>query len=119
MPRNLKFEKSGGNVFEDLGLANAKERLFKAKIAERIYDFIKDRGLNQKSAATILGIDQPKISALINGRLSGFTIDRLFRLLLALDLNIEVKVTPKKRSSACGELTLYPNTHKQSAARRL
>lgn len=117
MASNLKFEKSSGNVFEDLGLANAKERLFKAEIAERIYDIIKERGLDQKSAAAILGIDQPKISALVNGRLSGFTIDRLFRFLLALDLSIEVKVTPKKRSSPCGELKLYPNIPRQSAAR--
>lgn len=118
MARNLKFEQGGGNVFEDLGLANPKERLFKAEIAEQIYDIIKERGLNQKSAAAILGIDQPKISALVNGRLSGFTIDRLFRFLLALDLSIEVTITSKKRSSAYGELKLYPNVHKESVARR-
>src|SRR5436190_21656917 len=105
MARDLKFEKGSCNVFKDLELPNAKERLFKAEIAESIHDIIEDRGLDQKSAAAILGIDQPKISALVNGRLSGFTIDRLFKFLLALDLNIEVRVTSKKET--CGELKLY------------
>lgn len=116
MEKHLKFENSSGNVFEDLGLPDAKERLFKAEIAESIHHIIKDRGLDQKAAAAILGIDQPKISALVNGRLSGFTIDRLFRFLLALDLSIEVKVTYKKESNACGELRLNPIIHKQSSA---
>lgn len=117
MNKSSKFEKSTGNVFEDLELPDAKERLFKAEIAESIHDIIKDRGLDQKSAAAILGIDQPKISALVNGRLSGFTIDRLFRFLLALNLNIEVKLTYKRGSNARGELKLFPNIDKRSAAR--
>lgn len=114
MSKNLKFEKSCGNVFKDLGLPDAKERLFKAEIAESIHDIMKDRGLDQKSAAAILGIDQPKISALVNGRLSGFTIDRLFRFLLALDLSIEVNVIYKKKSFKGGELKLCSNIPKRS-----
>lgn len=115
MANKIKFEKSSGNVFEDLELPNARERLFKAEIAESIHDIIKQRGLDQKSAAAILGIDQPKVSALVNGRLSGFTIDRLFKFLLALDLHIEVRVTYRKDATAGGELKLSSNIPKSAS----
>ena len=107
MTKRVEFEKSSGNVFEDLNLPKADERLFKAQIAEKIHDIIIERDLDQKTAGALLGIDQPKVSALINGRLSGFTIDRLFRFLLALDQSIEVRVTSKKKKDAVAELKLY------------
>jgi len=116
MENKLVYEKSSGNVFKDLELPNADERLFKAEIAAMINDIIKTKGLNQTSAAALLNIDQPKISALVNGRLSGFTIDRLFRFLLALDKNIEVKVTRKKKSSTRSGLRLLHNVSKRSAS---
>lgn len=92
-----KFEKGSGNVFKDLGLDKPKERLAKAKIASLIYNIIEERKLTQKEAGTILGINQPKVSALRNGRLSGFSMDRLFAFLQALDQDIEIIVHPKKQ----------------------
>lgn len=84
-----------GNVFADLGLPNPEERLVKAQLARQIYICITDRKLTQTEAATILGIDQPKVSNLINGKLAAFSIDRLFRFLNALDCNVEIMVKPK------------------------
>ena len=88
---------SSGNIFEDMGLANADERLAKAKIAVIINKILEERGLTQKEAGKILGINQPKVSALKNGRLKGFSIERLFSYLEALDQHIEITITDKSK----------------------
>ena len=88
---------SSGNVFEDLGFANAKEKLAKVKLASVINKIIEDKGLTQQQACKILGINQPKVSALKNGRLKGFSIERLFSFLEALDQQIEITIRPKSQ----------------------
>jgi predicted XRE-type DNA-binding protein len=84
-----------GNIFADLGLPNPEEMLVKAQLAKQIYICITERNLTQSEAATILGIDQPKVSNLINGKLAAFSIDRLFRFLTTLDCNIEISIKTK------------------------
>ena len=99
---NREFTSSSGNVFADLNLPQANDLLAKAELAAKIIAEIQRRRLTQSQAATILGIDQPKISALKQGKLSGFSIERLMRLLLLLgrDIEISVKGKPKSRSTA-------------------
>lgn len=92
MSNELDHEKSSGNVFEDLGLPNAEERLAKAKLVSKIIDLVEKRKLNQKEAALLLEIDQPKISALYNGRLSGFSISRLIRFLTLLEQDVKIVI---------------------------
>lgn len=89
---------SSGNIFQDMGLPNPQERLAKAKLAAIINKIIEERGLTQKKAAKILCINQPKISAIKNGRLKGFSIERLFHFLEALDQNIEITITHKLKA---------------------
>ncbi|MFO0951165.1 MAG: helix-turn-helix transcriptional regulator [Isosphaeraceae bacterium] len=72
-------QESCGNVFSDLGLPKPEQLLVKDGLAKRISDIISERGMTQVEAATLLGIDQPKVSALIRGKLGGFSVDRLFR----------------------------------------
>ncbi|WP_375494508.1 helix-turn-helix domain-containing protein [uncultured Nostoc sp.] len=93
---------SSGNVFSDLGLPNSEERLVKAELARKISEAIAFRNLTQVQAAELLGIDQPKISALVRGRLSGFSIDRLFQFLNDLDNDVEIiiKRKPEDRKQA-------------------
>jgi len=90
------------NVFADLGVARAEEALAKADLAQKIIDIVRDRRLTQVQAAKLLDVDQPKISALIRGRLSGFSIERLLRFLMLLghDIEITVKSRPRSRSRA-------------------
>ena len=85
-----------GNVFADLGFENPEEELTKAQLATEIMRAIKRRRLTQGAAAELMGIDQPKVSALLNGRLSNFSSERLMRLLTALghDVDITVKAKP-------------------------
>ena len=61
----------------------------------RIEVIIKKRELTQIEAAKILGMNQPKISALVNGRLSGFSIERLIHFLNRFDQNVKIVVSPK------------------------
>ena len=91
----IDFFKSCGNVFEDLGLVDADERIAKAELARKIYRIVKRKRLTQAQAAKVLGISQPKVSALLNGKLSGFSMERLFKFLMALDQDIEIRVKAK------------------------
>lgn len=97
--RNIKIEGSSGNVFADLGLPDPAAHLAKAELARRIGEIIAERGLTQAEAADLLRVDQPKISALMRGRLGGFSFERLMRFLTILgrDVQIIVKAKPGKR----------------------
>ena len=94
-----RIERSSGNVFEDLGLPDAAALLAKSELVSRICDIILKRGLTQAQAAKILGVNQPKVSALMRGHLDGFSSDRLFRFLNALGRDIEIAIKPRARSS--------------------
>jgi predicted XRE-type DNA-binding protein len=95
---NREFTPSSGNVFADLNLPNADDLLAKAELAGKIIAEIQLRRLTQSQAAAILGIDQPKVSALKQGKLSGFSIERLMRFLLALGNDVEILVKRRAKS---------------------
>ncbi len=92
------------NVFADLGFAAPEEELTKAQLASCIRQIIKRRRLTQVAAASIMGIDQPKVSALLNGRLGNFSSERLMRLLTALGQDVDITVRAKPRNRALGRI---------------
>ncbi len=97
--RKPKQVKAGSaNVFADLGVARPQEALAKAELAARICDAIRERKLTQAQAAAKLGVDQPKISALQRGRLTGFSTERLLRFLNALDRDVDIVIKKKGRA---------------------
>jgi predicted XRE-type DNA-binding protein len=102
---------SSGNVFADLGLPAPEEELTKAQLASHIRQVIKRRKLTQVAAATLMGIDQPKVSALLNGRLANFSSDRLMRLLTALGQDVEIVVKAKPRNRAQGRVRVVGEAH--------
>lgn len=83
---------SSGNVFEDIGFEEGKAtvKLLKSKLVNKIDSVIKLKRLKQEDAAAIMGINQPKVSALLRGKLSGFSLERLVRFLTALDVEVDV-----------------------------
>ena len=91
-----------GNVFADLGYARPEEAAAKAELAHKIAKIIERRKLTQAEAANVLEVDQPKVSALKRGKLSGFSLDRLVRFLILLgsDVEIVVKDQPRTRRRA-------------------
>ncbi|GJL52854.1 MAG: transcriptional regulator [Nitrospirales bacterium] len=92
-----KITRGSGNVFADLGFDNPEEMEAKAKLVSQINAIIKNRKLTQKQDGAILGITQSRVSDLARGGLSGFSVDRLLRLLNKLDREVEI-VVKRKRS---------------------
>ena len=86
------IERSSGNVFTDLGLTDAGERQTKVRLAMAINGVIERRGLSQEKAAELLGINQPKVSALSKYRLEGFSVERLMRFLTSLNQDVEIVI---------------------------
>ena len=88
-----KSHPSSGNVFADLGIPHPEQYLAKAELAAKILAIVQRRRLTQTAAGELLGIPQPKVSALLNGRLDGFSSDRLFRFLNALGCDVQITVS--------------------------
>lgn len=113
MPKEKEIVKSSGNVFADLGVKNPEEALAKAELALQINRIIKQKRLTQERIAEILGIDQPKVSALINGKLSGFSTDRLIRFLNALGRDVDIVVRFRPRSRGVGHIRVLEAQEKR------
>lgn|SRR5690349_8062449 len=88
------------NVLVDLGLPDAEELSAKVILAKKINDILESRALTQAAAAKLLGIPQPKISAIRNYKIRGISLERLMQALTALGQNVEIVVTPSKKKSA-------------------
>jgi predicted XRE-type DNA-binding protein len=104
MSDNAQYTVGSGNVFADLGHPDPEEALLKAQLAHEISEAIRERKLTQESAAEVLGMDQPKVSAIMRGRLSGFSVHRLLRCLTALERDVTITVGPRKRERGRIEL---------------
>src|SRR5918911_1093762 len=89
----VEHTRSSGNVFADLGLPDADERMLKAQLAIQIRRFIEAKGWTQTEAAEAVGLDQPKVSHLLRGRLAGFSVDRLLNILNRLGHSVEVRIS--------------------------
>src|SRR5580700_11393538 len=102
MPKRkaLEMEPGSGNVFADLGVADVGEHLIKAGLVVKIDRTIRRRRLTQTAAAQLMGIDQPKVSAMLSGQFRGYSVERLMRFLVALGHNVEIVVKPRKRGPA-------------------
>jgi predicted XRE-type DNA-binding protein len=81
---------SSGNVFDDLGVTNAEEKQTKVRLAVAINEIIQGRKLSQMAAARRLNVNQPKVSALSNYQLDGFSVERLMNFLTALDRDVDI-----------------------------
>lgn len=94
-----EIEKSSGNLYVDLGHKKAEEKHAKAMLAITIYKIIKQRRLSQTKVSKLLGIPQSAISRLLQGKLSGFSTDRLLRILNQLGQDVDIKVKPIRPSN--------------------
>ncbi len=95
--KKIKVARGSGNVFADLGIKDA-DMLTKANLTHRIYSIIKERGLKQKDAAELLGLNQPDVSTLMNGKSLDFSIDRFLHLLVSLNQDVEIIIKPAPRN---------------------
>ena len=106
MRKKIPIHGGSGNVFADVGLENPEEYLAKAELARQIINVVAARKLTQGEAANLLGVNQPKVSALKNGQLDGFSTERLIRFLNALGRDVKIVVSLKPRSRGLARLTV-------------
>lgn len=96
--RREPIQASSGNVFADLGFEDSEQRLLKAKVASKIAQLIQQKGWTQAETAERIRLDQPKVSRLLRGQLSGFSADRLFAVLTRLGHSVEVRISARAKS---------------------
>lgn len=101
-----KVIRGSENIFADLGLENPDEELLKAQLAIRLRTLITGRKLTQAQAARLLGLAQPDVSALVNGRISGFSLERLFGLVRRLGDDVEITLKHAKNDRRAGRVRL-------------
>ena len=97
---DIDYKRSSGNVYADLAFADSDEMLAKARIVTQIGRIIQTRKLTQAKAAELLGIDQPKVSALLRGHFHGYSQARLIGFLTKLGMDVEIVVRPKAKQHA-------------------
>ncbi len=106
---------SSGNVFADLGLPDAAELDTKVRLAAAINQSLAARKLTQASAASLLGVNQPKVSALKNFRIDGFSVERLMTFLTALGSDIEIRIkAPRGVTSKPGRIVVAEERREMS-----
>jgi predicted XRE-type DNA-binding protein len=103
---DTEITRGTGNVFADLGLPDASERQTKTRLALAINRIIKDQRLKQIDAARLLGVPQPKVSALVNYRLDGFSVEKLMDFIVALGRDVEIIVRPTRGNDAARVMVL-------------
>jgi predicted XRE-type DNA-binding protein len=101
-----EITRGSGNVFADLGFPDADERQTKLRLAYALNAIMDAQRLTQAAAATRLGLNQPKVSALRNYKLDGFSVERLMTLLNALDRDVEIVIRKKPRSRAVARISV-------------
>ena len=94
------------NVFADLGYADAAERQIKTRLALAVNELLKARKLRQREIAILLGVPQPKVSALKNYRLDQFSVERLMEFLTALNQDVEIMIRPRANTSEAGHISV-------------
>jgi predicted XRE-type DNA-binding protein len=102
--RRETVEAGTGDVFVDLGFADAGERRLRVQLAARVNELIAARRLTQNQAAAIFAISQPHVSELKNYKLSRFTSERLLHFLTLLDHDVEIVIRAKGKGRAAGSV---------------
>jgi predicted XRE-type DNA-binding protein len=99
MGNEIAIERSSGTVFADLGFEEPEMELVKARLSSKIAEEIAARGWTQRRAADVLGLDQPRVSLLVRGKTSQFSLERLIELLERLSYDVRIEATPSPTRS--------------------
>ena len=104
--RDAAIVRGTKNVFADLGYPDAAERQAKLRLAYALNQVLEERKMSQAEAAKVLGVTQPKVSALRHYKLAGFSVERLMNLLTALDQDVEIVIKRKPRSRRAARISV-------------
>ena len=103
---SLGITRGSMNVFEDLGYPDAAERQAKLRLAYALNQVLEEQDLTQTAAAQLLGLTQPKVSALRHYKLAGFSVERLMTLLTVLDQDVDIVIKRKPRSRSAARISV-------------
>ena len=94
MGRKLKMTRGSGNVFADLGFdkAQAENLKLRAELMMRIEDYYRKSGMTQTGAADALGLTQPRLNALLKGKIDLFSLDALVNIAHRAGLNVRLVI---------------------------
>jgi predicted XRE-type DNA-binding protein len=101
-----QIEEGTGNVYRDLGFADAEEMLVKAQLVHKIGEIIRGKGLTQVQAAKILRLTQPKLSGILRGQFRGVSERKLIDCLTSLGRDVEIVVRDHPGRRAGGKLSV-------------
>jgi len=104
--RGIPVEEGSGNLYADLGYPDSESMLVKAQLVAKIAEIVQRRALTQTRTAEILGLTQPKVSALLKGRFRGVSEHRLLECLTRLGRDVHIVIKPTPRSRSNGRMTL-------------
>ncbi len=102
-----KVHRGSGNVFADIGVAHPERVLARAQVMSRISEIIKGRGFTQQEAGKLLDLPQSKVSCLMSGKLSMFSLEHLFELLNALDRDVEIIIRPRTKEETIASTHVF------------
>lgn len=100
MNSKIKFEKSTGNVFADLGVADAEDLQARGMVGYHVVELLKKKNIKQKEIAEILSIKQAEVSHLLNGHFSRFSVEKLFDFLMKMDQKVTIQISPRTHGEA-------------------
>jgi predicted XRE-type DNA-binding protein len=103
----IEVEKSSGNVYADLGIADADEMLVKAKLASKIGEIIQDRGWSQMEASEVLGLPQPKLSNMLRGHFRGISEAKMMDCLTRLGRDVRIVIGKEGRKAMIGRVDVF------------
>lgn len=104
----IEFEESSGNIFADLGLADADELYARSMLGIYVLQLLKKRNIKQREMADILGIKQPDVSHIMNGHFSRFTTDKLLEFLKRLNQKVTIQVSRRHKGEPYQQVTFTP-----------
>lgn len=103
---DIPIERSTGNVYADLGYADSDSMLIKARLTNEIGEIVRRKSLTQTQTAQVLGMPQPRVSALLRGQFRGISEHKLLECLTRLGRDVEIVIKPAPKSRAMGKLKL-------------
>lgn len=102
----IEIEESTGNVYADLGMADAEEMLVKAQLSTKIGEIIKNHRWSQQQAAEVLGITQPKLSNMLRGQFHGISESKMLDCLARLGHDVQIVISPASRKKTAGHIVV-------------
>jgi predicted XRE-type DNA-binding protein len=96
---DIVMTRGSGDVFADLDIALSPDEALKLALARQITEAIVSRKLTQQQVSALVGVDQAKVSNITRGRIAGFSVERLMKVLLALGWNVEIEFAPSREDT--------------------